>query len=239
MKLADGFLDIPQEKLHFVYGVNCFQHAIGYSTPIAASQTGSEGSFSLYYMKLTPGNFSSVEVFARIIKNQYKDLILEGCTVENLISCGNRAVVRDGYRTLALYFHKTFDDFHFAFLNDQGKWEAKLIFELPREYETVQAAGGNDYTFHSFLLAPNDLMPSAIAEWVPKRVTVKSSSHADCLDVIDFDKAWSNGSFTLLESRKGQEHFYMPQSRLYFPRAAWPPFDPNAREGRPTTPTQG
>jgi hypothetical protein len=168
-------LSIPPENLHYIYGVNCFQHAIGYRHPIIEQVVLDQNNVFVTYIALRPGSPDKpLDIYN---PEEFKKNIIEACHDEGLVNCNDRFLRRSGYRTLALFFSEDPErcDYHFAFLNSDGKWETKAPFHKVITSTDLETASW-DCKFNRFLLAPEDHIPKAIAEWRPSTIKIPAPS---------------------------------------------------------------
>lgn len=157
---ADCFKLRGSADLHFIYGVNCFQYAMGFHTPVMSILA--RGALIdrpeltvVAYAMLSPGNAARrLGGWSLFPRNGLKILFQEAAR-EGLQSTGPELVRREGFRTLALFFNKQAMDFHFAVLEPDGRWSSKVPFDIPRTYESVEdVAKAEEVAFASYMLAP-------------------------------------------------------------------------------------
>jgi hypothetical protein len=223
MEHFEDYASFPPEDLHYIYGVNCYQHAIGYPNPIFY-RCECDGEEFVYYVKLQPGSISNLDMPRTATTKEYSNRIIANCEEDGLIFCGDRCVVREGYRTLAFYTD-TFceQDFHFAFLNDKGLWETKCPWIAPRAFKDVRAAGLGQFQLRGYLLAPDGFLPKAISEWVPKSVgIITSSNRVILLDKVPEIEAHCAPTLVF---RPKHAACYLTKYNAVFPGPLWPPTD--------------
>jgi len=167
------------EQLHYVYGADCYQHAIGYKPVIFYRNTAMfdpsdpQDTF-ITYVGLQPGSVCKRKLLEERDPKIFAQNVLAACLEEGLIDCEDNFRQEAGYRTLALFLREKErgdgNDHHYA-VNVGGVWESKtarapVIRSLRKEDLTP------GYTFDRYLLAPENMLPMAIAEWAPKVVQV-------------------------------------------------------------------
>ena len=220
--MASPFEKVPAEKLHYIYAVNCFQHAIGYETPIFARRSAAGREF-VFYERLQPGSIFNSDLSKETMIEEFQRKMLGCCEEENILPCGNTPVLKEGYRTLALYTGavKGQMDCHFAFFNKRGLWESKTPFQEPMVHKTVLAAGLG-YDFCSYLLAPENLLPKAVSEWTPKAVHVTTLSGKTIkLQEIADDSPGQYGNSLIFEP--AQHVAFLIEAKKLLPLPPWPP----------------
>ena len=123
--LSAEFEKLAPKDRHYAYGVNCYQHAIGYPHPLLVfyGSTRDDGAYEGVYINLNPGNFDSREyaIFheeADLL--DYRDFIIQQCLKDGFVEFGPALKKQDGHRTIAIFFSDNPRDFHFAYLNKDG-----------------------------------------------------------------------------------------------------------------------
>ena len=124
------FQDVQPEDLHYLYGGNCFQHAIGYNQPIMGCEKLGDIT-KLNYVTLCPGSNAAVFYGAQTLP-EFNILLKKACEEEGLKNIGDNFRECEGFRTLAVFSGRAPNgrlDYHFAFMNDDGLWEHKVPFK--------------------------------------------------------------------------------------------------------------
>ncbi len=154
--------------LHYMYGVNCYQHAIGFSDPIIEISESSEPDniLTARYIALLPGNHSEQD--APKNSEEFFNYIISCCEEDGIISLGGNFEQREGFRTMAIFTgteNGGRQGLHFAYLNENDLWEDKIFFRGARTYQnTNECAEANSAQFKSYALVPNDIKPKFIED---------------------------------------------------------------------------
>lgn len=129
-KLTHLFRDKNPEDLHYFYGGNCFQHAMGYRETIMGLEKVAD-IISLNYVTLAPGQ-NVEELMTAGSLDEFNSALIKACDQEGIENLGGNFRQCEGYRTLAVFSGTVpggRNDYHFAFLNDEGQWEYKVPFQ--------------------------------------------------------------------------------------------------------------
>ncbi|HEY8964284.1 MAG TPA: hypothetical protein VIN59_07475 [Alphaproteobacteria bacterium] len=159
------------EDLHSIYGVNCYQYALGYphiliSGAMAYPQNGHDVSV-LGYIALIPGERQDTKPFSNV--SDLRANVLKGCKEDGVIDIGTAFEQRSGYRTAALYFRDSWNglmgvyaDFHFARVHPDGNSSSKIAFGSVKQHKGIQKFIG-DYELDRFVLIPENAQNAYIA----------------------------------------------------------------------------
>tara|TARA_B100002003_G_scaffold85528_1_gene80009 strand:- start:16 stop:720 length:705 start_codon:yes stop_codon:yes gene_type:complete len=180
------FADIQPEDLHYLYGANCFQHALGYSGALIALEK-SRDIISLNYITLFPGtnasafyNCASLDHFNRVLSAACKDEGIENCGM-NFRQC-------QGYRTLAIFSGLGPEgrlDYHFAFLNKNGQWEDKTPFKPSKTYaDTSEIERDQGYKLQFYGLIREGKEPKCIEGLKIAKIDIGTMSNPCLTNVI-------------------------------------------------------
>jgi hypothetical protein len=174
--LTNDFNLVSRTKLHEVYGVPCYAHAIGFSVPILQLKKSRQPNvFMGIYYYLTPGN--SGEKLFSLKGEDFKECVIDGCYKEDFTFCAQPVQVK-GYRTIALFFDTYRDgrmDYSFAFLNKEGLWESTSPYKtvtLHRNVEEVVQSASPDAKreFHGYGLVPEKTIPLGLKHFKSTKI---------------------------------------------------------------------
>lgn len=172
---------LPARDLHFVYGVNCYQFAIGYLPPIINRLT-TDGSDYIEYVGLFPGAPSAQRV-NDITKPPSLQAgiqsIIAGCREDGLIDCEKTPLFKRGHTTVAMLIKDKGGsdnkfDFHFAQIARDGSCFSKLPYRTPVRHNNVgELERDISYQLNRYFLVPNNLVPQSIKAWNAEAVIIK------------------------------------------------------------------
>lgn len=156
-------------ELHYTYGVNCYQHAIGLPTPfLEMAPVPSRADLkAVHYLVINPGNMDEDQLNGFKGKT-FKQYLFDACEMDGIIVTENRFEQREGYRTLAIFSTSppAAEDYHFAYLNEDGKWEDKVPFRGVRKHaNTSEIEKSSGYKFLSYALSPINIKPTSIKKF--------------------------------------------------------------------------
>lgn len=208
------FKRTPAVRRHYLYGANCYQHAIGFDKAIlwVRMPDNHQDCRLVDYMTLAPGSYGHVP--APSDPAEFRDFFLEYCKEDGLIDLNGHFEQRAGYRTLAFFvgvMPQGRVDYHFAFLNADGLWEDKIPFREPRTHSSTAAIEKDTgYRFQRYLLCPPGVVPANLKRLDLKEVSVRSGAHTADILCVSYSPA-------LLNSPLYQTVFFTDKNFGYFP----------------------
>ncbi len=224
---------VRQQDLHYIYGVNCYQSAIGYDTPVLCAYSLEE-NVVVSYLSLYPGSLDNkkISLISTAKESQdndaYVDRLFKGCAEDGLIEEGQKFSQAEGFHTLALFFNYKEMDFHFA-RHSNGKWLSKFPTAPVISYKDIEALEKDTaYSFHSFFLAPINTTPGHIAFLSPRNIAARADNGAIIplkqfsLDKQDLDILKINGFFLELDPKR-KKAFY-PEKTGKMTECNFPPW---------------
>jgi hypothetical protein len=222
MSPFEAMKKLSPEKRHFVYGVNCFQYALGFLTPVVARREQGD-ALCLLYVLPSPGRLTRADVAAVGDEGRFQTLMVAKCQAEGLLDCGRKPVRQKGFRTLALYVRTTKNgfDFHFTYQARQNLWVGKFPFQHPFAAPTPEA-GGFGYRVVRFFLSPKGLVPQSVRALATVERTVgKGTQQARLLEVVNAARPDLTGTLLFCNLRTGTAR--IETLKLDVPMPAWPP----------------
>jgi hypothetical protein len=153
------------QDLHFVYGVNCFQYAVGSETPIFTTTQRDEKTL-LHYARLNPGvEDTAYKLGQDQPLHTFKNVVIEGCLAEGMVDCGTSFTQEKGHKTIGVFFAEYGDSFDFHFVRSEGdKWVSKVPFDIRRSFDSISAVTASypKYHFDRYMLVPHDFTPKSL-----------------------------------------------------------------------------
>lgn len=211
------FSDISPLRRHFIYGVNCYQHAIGIKPITLFANTPAPESYQ--YMTLCPGNMAKSAwekaggISIRSLPTYIlKDLLYEGCRNDGLTivenTSRNAAIhIPERHSLIALFYSQYRSDFHFLRFNEkQNKWEQKTPLSDVEEIDSLPPIIMGDYTFSKLMIVPPDINPQGRVPGILVNLADDIS-----LNVVKKRPHWANGP--ILEDR-GDSTFFRPRKQI-------------------------
>lgn len=155
-------------QLHAVYGVNCYQNAIGYK-PITVHFNKNSGNVS--YLTLCPGNLAQIlHEFGRnagheISSYDMKKMLIAQCREDGLEELEARSTnspihVPEGKRLVAMLYSNERKDFDFQFHDAiAGKWKNKTPMETYTERDDLPKFLAGGYVLSRLFICPENVAP--------------------------------------------------------------------------------
>lgn len=166
------YQDINPTELHKVYGINCYQNAIGYK-PITIHYNEAAGR--LNYLTLCPGNMAQIlnDDFSRnagyeISSHMMKKILISQCKEDQLEELETRTLstpinVPEGKRLIALFYSNERKDFDFQYYDQKSRmWKNKTPTEDYTEREDMPRFLAGGYVFTRFFVAPENIEPKGV-----------------------------------------------------------------------------
>jgi hypothetical protein len=152
------FEDVMPIARHGLYGINCYQHAIGIR-PITLHYNKLTRSIS--YLTLCPGNTAQhISQRASLpASHEMKELVIQGSKEDGLVELETRNPedsinIPVNSRLIALYFSLALNDFDFHVFNQEKRsWENKTPFAPVTEIEKLPRILGGGYTLCRLFIA--------------------------------------------------------------------------------------
>ncbi len=153
--------------LHKIYGVNCYQHAIGH-LPITLHFNQRSGNIS--YTTLCPGhlaknlgNLSLHDISAYEAKRK----IIYACQEDGLEELEQRSLsepisIPKDRKMIAFYFSSERKDFDFHVLNQREIWENKTPFADVSETDNLPTMIAGGYILTRLFFAPQKVTPHGV-----------------------------------------------------------------------------
>ncbi len=220
------FSDVPPLRRHFIYGVNCYQYAIGKGDEVTVF-TKHPRKQAFNYLTLCPGHMAETALSSGqsyIPAHELKRLIIQGCREDNLVELEQHSPhaaihVPDSMRLIAFYFtdntERGMGDFDFMVHNPKtSKWENKTPLLDVDCTEGLLPSRENDYIFQRFFLAPHDIVPNGI----PRGTPIKLSDDLS-LNIVTDKPYWAQGP--VLEDR-GEQGLFLRRLYPHYAKPAWP-----------------
>lgn len=218
------FSEIPPLRRHFLYGVNCYQFAIGYQPITVFTQAANPNRFA--YLTLCPGNFAE-KVWQQggvgISTYNFKNLIRTSCQEDQLIELEQRSIhdpinAPDGERLIALYFAPGDEtgpgDFHFVYLNNTNRqWEEKTPFADIVVHDHLPPSLPGGYIFSRFFAAKEGIQPQGL----PSGIFVPCQSNPG-LNFVENQPFWARGP-VLKDHGNG---LFLRRGHPLYAKPAWP-----------------
>lgn len=212
------YADIDAIQLHSVYGINCYQNAIGYK-PITTHFNELSGRLS--YLTLCPGNLAKIlsDHFSRnsgyeISSQDMKKLLVAQCLEDGLEELETRTVqnpinVPENKRLIAMLYSNERKDFDFQYYDAKSKmWKNKTPLEPYSEREDLPRFLGGGYVLTRLFIAPENIEPKG----VPKGHTHVYEDQSIILNLPETVQTWERGPCF----KKTQGGFYSPRTeKLY------------------------
>lgn len=228
--------------LHFFYGVNCFQFATGFCTPIFHHLKNVEASAHqdmITYVSVMPGTLAFNPDYPHIQsfedKNRY---LLGGCKEEGMVVCDKHDKMPEGFKKIAAFlFEKNVNDFHFMRQQPDGSW----IYKVPASY-VKRIADPNDYIKGSeykqkpvYMMAPVDMVPKSVKmaleakrfkEWYAPSWPIRSTRLYEVLPANGSPLTFGTGGVLhTLDRKEGTDtlmHVGVSKVSLKLPMPPWP-----------------
>lgn len=216
---------------HYMYAVNCFQHAVGFPLPLVVIDSSPKypDMRTLNYVTLKPG---------KLVNNDYDTLtdeeaiahLIDKCKKDGLEVLDRKFEQRDGFRTLALFVNhgQPRKDYHFAFLNQDNLWEDKVPFRGVRTYQnTTEIEKLTKYNFVSYLLCPEKLFPEELKTVEYDEIPLSSGKDGKKIAVIT--NGVSNLAGTPVIIKMGKDQAVLVEQKQLIPSPVvsnkeWQPF---------------
>ncbi len=177
-------------ELHYLYGVNCYQHAIGLKTPFLNIDDVSPTRPELkvfFYVTVSPGTMDQARQ-ENLHGKAFEDRLFECCEMDGIIITQNRFEQRNNHRTLAIFIGevKGISDFHFACLNPDGKWEDKVPFRGVRFHDTTtQIENATGYKFLTYAIVPENITPVATKKLVTSDAVLNDGTKSTIIKLVE------------------------------------------------------
>lgn len=186
-------------QLHAVYGVNCYQNAIGYK-PITIHFNNKSGYLS--YLTLCPGDLAKIindhdhrYPGQQISSYDMKKLIIAQCREDGLEELEARSVseaiyVPDGKRLVAMLYSAEHKDFDFQFYDEKSNtWKNKTPLEGYSEREDLPKFLGGGYVLTRLFMCPEGIEPKG----APKGRTYSYKDKEITLNLPETVQSWERG----------------------------------------------
>lgn len=220
------FSDVPPLRRHFIYGVNCYQYAIGKGHEVTVF-TKDRTKQEFNYLTLCPGHMAEAALSggqSYISAYELKRLIIQGCREDKLVELEQRSLhaaihVPDNMRLIAFYFTDNTDrgmgDFDFMVYNPKtSKWENKTPLSDTDFIDNLLPSHGNHYIFQRFFVAPDNVAPCGIPQGMPAKLSNDLS-----LNIVTDKPYWARGP--VLEDR-GDQGLFFRRLHPHYAKPAWP-----------------
>lgn len=186
LPLRTAFDRTHPDELHYIYGANCFHHAIGYPDAVIFCERFKDDALFANYMTLFPG--SAMPDASKSLLGFYED-ILNGCLEEGMTDTGKDIITKEGSRTIALLIGEGpagGNDFHFAYLNENNEWEAKVPMRGVKLYRSIEELESDSkYKFMNFFQCPNGLTPMALRNIQTETVNIGAAKLEMATDTFE------------------------------------------------------
>lgn len=215
------YSDVSPLRRHWLYGVNCYQNAIGYDPVTVFTAAANPTDFA--YMCLAPGTLAQRMDAANKKTIQKKD-VLDACREDGLILLDTTSIhatitVPNDMRLIALYFREDAtgaNDFDFKVLNKHSnKWESKTIIGDKIEMDSLIEKDVIGYRFEHFLLAPENIQPLGLPHGTS---TFFYQGDDVTLRFVEGTPHWARGP--VLQDRG--THLYRDRYCPLYAKPAWP-----------------
>ena len=223
-----------RNDLHFIYGVNCYQFALGDYTPYVCAYCHKDGNLSLTYLSMLPGDPKAPEPSFEDPPTPsdleaYKTALVKGCHDDGLIDIGTSFQQKEGHDTVALLFDATAPVFHFLKYSN-GEWLSKFSMGNVTSYPSLEAAlksinaqTKHAYELRSYFQVPHGTVPLIVKGMETENVLARSSDGSlQPLKRFFLEKlSWepSGHSIEINPSKKEARHLDNMKS---IPFPAWP-----------------
>ncbi len=220
------FENIPPLRRHFIYGVNCYQFALGHHVPMVAIY-GVQDEPKLRvldYIKAQPGNSYVQSKDAHLITTAtLQEKLIDGCLQDGLVRIKQDAALAKGWHKIAFYMRSSDKDFHFARVHENGTCEDKLVLFHPQRHENTPK------TIHGYRLKAFFAAPSGIEPWemkhVAEMVTIKRGRGSTDIALMTPHRSM-NGSPPMLADPDKKSAFLIEQNM----NIAMPPWNKQMRD---------
>lgn len=215
------FSDVSPLRRHWLYGVNCYQNALGYDPVTVFTSAANPKDFA--YMCLAPGTLAQRMYAANKNSIQKKD-VLDGCREDGLIVLEDATrhaaiTVPQDMRLIALYFREDAtgaNDFDFKVLNKQSNtWENKIPMGDKMKMDALIERDFFGYQFEHFLLAPENIEPLGLPQGTS---TIFHQGDDITLRFVEGAPDWARGP--VLQDRG--THLYRARQCPLYAKPAWP-----------------
>ena len=150
-------------SLHYIFGANCYQHAIGFDPILFHTEKINSSEYYIYYALLRPG----IESLEGVRSTQnFNSALLKACEQDGIILTDSFNL-RSNFRTVAIFsaLIEGMNDFHFSYFNEQGKWEDKTPFQEATIHNALNDIEKRSlYRFICFGFVPLKLRPLMLDE---------------------------------------------------------------------------
>lgn len=155
------FDNVPPLRRHFVYGVNCYQFAMGHHVPMAILQ-GVKGMPKLRvldYIKAQPGNsYEQTRDAGQTTTATLQEKLIDGCLQDGLVRIKQDAALAEGWHKIAFYMRNSDKNFHFARVHENGTSEDKFPLLPPQRHDDIPKTT-QGYRLKAFFAAPPGMRP--------------------------------------------------------------------------------
>jgi len=232
----------PRNDLHFIYGINCYQFAIGDYTPYVCAYRQDDEKVTLTYLSMTPGDPTAPQPSFEDPPTPsdleaYKASVAQGCLADGLINTGTTFEQKEGHTTVSLLFDTSNPSFHFLKYSN-GDWLSKFSMGWVTRYPSLEEAiketqnlTNQTYELRNFFLVPKGTVPLIVRRIETENILARSSdSTLQPLKQFFLEKLSLNlenipGHSIELDPRKKEALHLDNKKRIPYP--AWPLYPGN------------